>query len=345
MRRAVINLRDRRPVWRIPDEAAAAITRAFPPGWEVIEVRAEVDGRGDGGGVSAEALAAVRGAEVHLGFGFPRSLFLAARDTPDPALRWVHSGTAGIGAMLYPEMLGSDVMLTNSAGVHAPAMAETVIAMILHFARGLDVAVRAQQRGEWGADSFESGRWTREVDGATLGLVGLGGIGREVSRRALALGMRVVAVRRARAAGPDGVEIFSGDGALDTLLQRSDYVVLAAPATRETRAMIGARELGLMKTGAVLINVARGDLIADEDALAAALSEGRLRGAGLDVFRDEPLPSSSPLWGLPNVLITPHVSATSSRFWERETRLILENVRRYLGGEELLNLVDKVRGY
>lgn len=345
MRRAVLNLRDSRPVWRIPDDAAAAIVRAFPAGWEIIEVRAEVDGRGDGAGVSREALAAVRGAEVHLGFGFPRDLFLAATSSSGESLRWVHTGTAGIGSLLYPEMLASDVILTNSAGVHAPAMAETVIAMILHFARGLDIAVRAQQHREWVAASFEDGRSTREIAGATVGIVGFGGIGREVARRARTLGMRVVALRRSPAPAPEGVEMLSGERALDTLLASSDYVVLTAPATPETRGMIGARQLDLIRRGAVLINVSRGDLLADESALAAALSDGRLRGAGLDVFREEPLPATSPLWDLPNVLITPHVSATTDRFWIRETELILENIRRYVRGERLLNVVDKRRGY
>jgi phosphoglycerate dehydrogenase-like enzyme len=185
--------------------------------------------------------------------------------------------------------------------------------------------------------------------------VGLGGIGREVAWRVRALGMNVVAVRRGRraeelagsgsGAKEEGAfEVLRGDGGLRALLSRSDYVVIAVPSTRETRGMIGAGELAAMRRDAVLINVARGDVV-DEDALVEALRGGRLRGAALDVFREEPLPSGSPLWGLPNVLITPHVSGTTDRFWTRETELITENVARYLSGRALRNIVDKSAGY
>src|SRR5690606_1309241 len=184
----------------------------------------------------------------------------------------------------------------------------------------------------------------REVAGTTLGLVGFGGIGREVASRARALGMEVLALRRRRAEAPQGVEVHSGPEGLAELLRRSDHLVLALPETPETRGMIGAAELAGMKEGAVLVNVARGGVL-DEEALARALEGGRLRGAALDVFREEPLPPESPLWGLPNVLVTAHVSATSRGFWRRETDLIVENLRRYLAGEPLLNEVDKQAGY
>jgi phosphoglycerate dehydrogenase-like enzyme len=286
----------------------------------------------------------------------PRELFLAAT-RENAQLRWVHSATAGIGSMLYAEMLASDVLLTNSAGIHAPPMAETVMGMILHFARGLDVAVRAQADGVWAAHRFEEEPGVaREIAGATVGIVGLGGIGREVAWRARALGMQVVAVRRrgmgagasAGASASVGDEwetaVLRGADALRTLLAGSDYVVVAVPSTRETRGMIGAAELAALRPGAVLINVARGDIV-DEDALVEALRGGRLRGAALDVFRTEPLPPESALWTLPNVLITPHVSGTTDRFWARETELITENVARYLGGRALRNIVDKRVGY
>jgi phosphoglycerate dehydrogenase-like enzyme len=355
----VLNLIDGRAVWRAPGSALEAIGAAFPGGWEVCVVREPVDGRGDGGGVTQSALSAVRGAEVYLGFGMPRELFLAAT-REDAQLRWVHSATAGIGSMLYPEMLASDVLLTNSAGIHAPPMAETVLGMMLHFARGLDVAVRAQAEGVWAAHRFEEEPGVaREVAGATVGIVGLGGIGREVARRARAVGMNVVAVRRRSAAetfagsgagaGAGSMEggaheVLQGPGALAALLARSDYVLIAVPSTRETRGMIGAAELAAMRRDAVLINVARGDIV-DEDALVEALRGGRLRGAALDVFREEPLPSASPLWRLPNVLITPHVSGTTDGFWPRETELITDNVGRYLGGRPLRNVVDRNAGY
>ncbi|MGH7555094.1 MAG: D-2-hydroxyacid dehydrogenase [Longimicrobiales bacterium] len=345
MRRAVLNLADDRNIWRIPESATEAIRLAFPAGWEVAVVQDAVDGRGDGGGVSAAALSAIKGAEVYLGFGLPRELFLTAVCEEGSQLRWAHTATAGIGSLLYPEMVQSNVILTNSAGVHGPAMAETVLAMVLHFARGLDVAVRAQARREWSASRFEEEFGIgREISGATLGIVGLGGVGREIAWRGRAVGMNVVALRRNAGGSEDGVELITGDDALRTLLARSDYVVISVPSTRETRGMIGARELAAMRADAVLVNVARGEVV-DEDALVEVLRAGRLRGAALDVFRTEPLPAESPLWDLPNVLILPHVSGTTDRFWSREAALIVDNVRRYLGVEPLRNVVDKAIGY
>jgi phosphoglycerate dehydrogenase-like enzyme len=340
-RRAVINLKDARPLWSIPDAHAAHIAAAFPVDWQVTRVDAAADGRGDGSGVTPEALAAAPGTEVWIGYGLPEEILAAAGDT----LRWAHTGTAGIAALLYPRMLDADLLLTNSAGVHAPAMAETVIAMALHFARGFDITLRAQQAARWDPAPFdEDTDRVRELAGATLGLVGMGGIGREVARRAVALGMHVIAVRRHDRPAPAGVQLLRGDDALGTLLDRSDIVVLALPATSETRGLIDAAALRRMRSDAVLINVARGDVL-DEDALLHALRSGALRGAGLDVFRTEPLPADSLFWSLPNVLITPHVSAATSRFWERESELIIENIGRYLDGTPLRNVVDRQAGY
>jgi phosphoglycerate dehydrogenase-like enzyme len=224
-------------------------------------------------------------------------------------------------------------------------MADTVLAMILHFARGIDFAVRAQAEARWDKAPFDAVDMPlRELSECTVGIVGLGGIGRAVARRAVALGMRVVATRRSGREGPEGVEVFSGEDALHRILPQCDFLVIAVPQTDATRAMIGARELAMLPARAVVINVARGGVI-DEDALIAALREGRLRGAGLDVFQHEPLPEDSPLWALPNVLVLPHVSGASHRFWRRQTDLIIQNLRRYAAGEPLLNTVDKQAGY
>ncbi len=343
-RRLVLDLRDRRPLWAIPGWAVEEVRAALPAGWEVVEVRAEADGRGDGGAPSDEALAAVRGAEVYAGFGVPRALFLAATAGEGARLRWAHSAAAGVGAALYPEMRASDVVLTNSAGIHAEPMAETAMGMLLHFARGLDLAVRAQAARHWDKEPFERlSSPVREVAGTTLGILGLGGIGRAVARRGAALGMRVVATRR-RAGDVEGVDVLSGRGALDRLLAASDHLVVAAPLTDETRGMLGARELALLPDGAVLVNLSRGGVV-DEEALVAALRDGRLRGAGLDVFATEPLPPESPLWDLPNTLLTPHVSGTSRQFWRRQVDLLVANLRRHLSGDPLLNTVDKSAGY
>jgi phosphoglycerate dehydrogenase-like enzyme len=343
-RRAVINLRDDRPAWALPDWAAQHIRDSFPAEWEVIEVGAGVSARGDGGGVSAEALDAVAGAEVYFGFGFPHALFEAAT-RPNQFLRWVHSGSAGVASALYPEFMASDITLTNSAGIHAPPIAETALAMILHFARGIDFATRSQARREWGKSPFEDrSDAVREIADSTLGIYGLGGIGRELAWRASALGMKVIATKRNDRTGPAGVDLLRGDHALDALLEQSDYLVVAAPSTRETRNSIDAAALSRMKRTAVLINVSRGDII-DEAALIAALRDNRIRGAGLDVFVTEPLPSTSEFYALENVLVTPHVSATTTEYWRREVHLIVENIERYLAGRPLRNAVDKQAGY
>jgi phosphoglycerate dehydrogenase-like enzyme len=260
-------------------------------------------------------------------------------------LRWIHSGSAGVRALLHRELVESDVVLTNSAGVHAPPMAEAVLGMVLHFGRGFDHAVHSQVRREWGKPPFENdGVAAREVQGATLGILGYGGIGQEVAWRARGLGMRVIALRRRPIPADDGVELLSGADAFEQLLRRSDYLVICAPSTTATSGLLGSAELALLRPGSVLINVARGEVV-EEQALVAALRSRHLRGAGLDVFVHEPLPPESELWSLDNVLITPHVSGTTDRFWRREVDLITENVRRYAAGMPLRNQVDKQAGY
>lgn len=342
MRRAVFNMRDERPVWAPPADLTRRLREALGDGWELVEVTAPVTGRGDGGGSSAEAARAIDGAEIYFGLGLPRDLLLAG--LAGGRLRWIHTGAAGVASLLHDELVDSGIVLTNSAGIHAVPVAETVAGMMLHFARGLDYAVRAQQRSEWRSEDYErSDNGIRELAGSTLGIVGYGGIGREVARRARALDMHVAALRRTPG-HDDLAELVTGEDALGRLLEMSDVVVLSVPATTATRGMIGRAELSRLPRGAVLINVARGSVV-DEAALLDALRSGHLRGAGLDVFEREPLPPASPFWGLPNVLITPHVSSTSPRYWEREAELILTNVRRYLEGGTLINVVDPGAGY
>ncbi len=344
MSRLVVDMQDVRSIWSLPEWTVREIREALPPSWEVVVMETPADGSGDGATrVDPRTLESVRDAEVYLGFGIPAEILRAGT-----SLRWVHSGAAGVGGSLTPEMLASEVVFTNSAGIHGPPMAETVVAMILHFARGLDFAVRAQARTEWWKEPFYRGDTpVREVAGSTVGILGYGGIGREVARRVLALGARVLALR-SPGGGPegsgDGVTVLRGESGLDRLLAESDYLVVSAPETPRTRGIVGREALARLKEGAVLLNVSRGALV-DEDALVDALREGRLRGAGLDVFRREPLPRDHPLWGLDGVLVTPHVSAVSRGFWRRETDLIVENVGRFLSGDELLNVVDKQAGY
>lgn len=342
-RRFVIDMfSSRQPMWCMPDVDADRIRQSLPADWELVRVREEADGSGDGVPRSSQPLLqALRGAEVYCGFGVPREIFAAS-----DRLRWVHSGAAGVGGSLFPEMLESDVVFTNSAGTHGVPMAEHVVAMMFHFARGLDLSEGSRRRRSWERERIAgAGSPVQELAGATVGIVGYGGIGREVGRRASGLGMKVWATKRnPEGERPPEVERLLGPAELPELLAAADYVVLTVPHTPETDGLIGAAELAAMKRTAVLINVARGRLV-DEEALIGALQSGAIRGAGLDVYREEPLPQASPLWDLENVCLTPHVGAVSPRFWARETELIIENTRRYLTGEPLLNVVNKRAGY
>ena len=334
---------DSRPIMRLPDGLEERLRAALTFGWEVVRVRAATSGRGDGvADASPEAIEAARDAEIYLGFGAPASIVAAGE-----CLRWMHSGTAGVSGAITPALRESGIVFTNSAGVHAPAVAESAIAMMLHFARGFDVAVRAQAAGEWRSEPFEAEpSIAQELAGATLGIIGYGGIGRETARRASALGMRVIAARR-RASKQEvdevGTTIVAGRDGLDRVLAEAQYLLLSAPETAETRGLMSGPAFERMRRGAVLVNVSRGALV-DEEALVRAL-RANLRGAALDVFATEPLPASSPLWRMPNVLVTPHVSGFTARFWERETKLLLDNLERYLKGRLLRNVVDLTAGY
>jgi phosphoglycerate dehydrogenase-like enzyme len=340
MRRMVLDMDDRRPVFAMPDAVPERIRAELPDGWALVVVQARSDGSGDGVGLATEeALAAVADAEVYFGLGIPSAILDAG-----PQLRWVHTGTAGVGSWLTPRMRERDILFTNSAGVFGPAMAETVLAFLLHFARGLHVAQRGQRRGTWDKAGFDGPELpVRELGRSTVGIVGLGGVGRDVAWRCAALGARVLGLRR-RPGRVDGVETLHGPAGLDRILRESDYVVVTAPETKETAGMLDAGALARMQPHAVLVNVGRGRIV-DGDALVAALRDGTIGGAALDVFATEPLPDGHPLWTAPNVLLTPHVSAYTEHYWEREVELVVANVRRYVSGQPLLNVVDKSAGY
>ena len=331
------------PVWRLRPEGASAIRNAAPPGWRTHIVAAPTVSDGDGGTApSAESMEAIRDAEVYVGFGISRALFTEAR-----RLRWVHSAAAGVGSALFPEMLASDVVLTNSAGVHAIPIAEHVVGGILHFLRGFDVALERQRTSTWEREVFVgSDSPMRELRGATVVVVGAGGLGSEIARRCTAFGAHCVGVRRRPERGrPDGFERVVGSDALEGELPGADILVIAAPSTSGTKAMVSRARLAMLPPHAIVVNVARGTLL-DEEALADQLSAGRLRGAVLDVTHREPLARESRLWQLRSVLLTPHVSAVSpAGFWERELALFLDNWRRYVAGEPLRNVVDKREGY
>jgi phosphoglycerate dehydrogenase-like enzyme len=261
-------------------------------------------------------------------------------------LRWIHSPAAAVHALIIPEVVASDVVVTNARDVHAPVVAEHVIALVLALAKRLPSAFRYQQARQWAQDEMwrESPR-PREIAGATLGLVGLGSIGQETARRAAGLGMQVVAVREhVQNPQPPSVSKVLAPDQLDEMLRVANYVALAAPLTPRTRALINRDRLRQMKRDAYLINVSRGALV-DHVALLDALEEQQIAGAALDVFEKEPLPADSPLWKNERVLITPHTAALTDKLWERHYALFSENLRRFLAGAPLLNVVDKARGY
>jgi phosphoglycerate dehydrogenase-like enzyme len=268
-------------------------------------------------------------------------------------LRWIHSPAAAVHLLMIPEIINSNIVVTNAGSVHGPVVAEHVMAQVLALAKRLPSAVRYQQQHKWAQDELwhEQPR-PREIAGATLGLIGLGNIGSEVARRALALSMNIVAVREhpqksveipCASFASSAVKVLGLDQ-LDVMLAETDYVVLAAPLTPRTRALINAERLARMKPDACLINVSRGALV-DEAALADALRRRQIGGAALDVFEEEPLPPESPLWDLDNVLITPHSAALTDKLWDRHFALIAENLRRFTAGSPLVNVVDKAKGY
>ncbi len=261
-------------------------------------------------------------------------------------LRWVQSPAAGVGGLLFPELVASRVIVTSARGIRARSMAEHVIAVTLALSRQLPAAFRFQARHHWGQDALEGASTAIEpIRGRAMGIVGLGSIGAEIARLAAPLGLRVRGIRR-RTDGPlpEGVEHVLPPDRLHELLAWSDIVVLAAPLTPATRGLIGAAEITVMKRGAFLVNIGRGKLVVDE-AIVDGLASGRIGGAALDVFTHEPLGADSPYWDAPNVIVTPHVSGAMADYWTPLVALFTENLRRFDRGDPLLNEVDKRAGY
>jgi len=260
-------------------------------------------------------------------------------------LQWIHCPAAGVSQLWVPGLAESAVTVTNAGTVHAVPVAEHTIALVLALARRLPDSFHYQAERRWGqVESWEGRHLPAEINGKTLGLIGLGCIGREVAARGKALGMRVAAVKRDPSQGAEFADRVYSPPQLPALLAEADYLVLAAPDTPETRHRIGEAELRCLKPTAFLINISRGSLV-DTEALTRALESGALAGAALDVTEPEPLPPEHRLWKLKNVLITPHLAGSTDRFWQRQADLLTENLRRYLAGEPLLNLVDKKKGY
>jgi phosphoglycerate dehydrogenase-like enzyme len=273
---------------------------------------------------------------LFLRWGLDRETFRRlVADTPN--LRWIHTISAGVEHVLFPELIESDIVLTNASGVFNTPIAEAVLGYMLAVAKRLPEFLEYQRLHRWQKLPL------KELRGQVVGIVGLGDMGTEVARLSQAFGMSVLGLQRQPRRNEYADETLPPED-LHDLLGRSDFVVIAAPLTEETRGMIGRPELRAMKQDAWLINIARGPIV-DQEALVAALQEERIGGACLDVFVEEPLPADSPLWDLPNVIITPHNSWSSPCLDERAAELFLENLRRFAAGEPLLNVVDKRAGY
>jgi phosphoglycerate dehydrogenase-like enzyme len=258
-------------------------------------------------------------------------------------LKWVHVHFAGVNRLLsVPELVQSEIIVTNAAGVSSKAIADQVIGYLITFSRALVPQIQAQQRKEW-AWSYQRLRQI-ELDGQTLGIVGYGNIGGELAKRAKGFGMRVIATKNDTAGNFPHVDEMLHSGELNILLAESDYVVICAPLTPETQGLIGRSQFEQMKPSAYFINIARGQLV-KENEMIEILREKRIAGAALDVFEVEPLPADSPLWELDNVLITPHSTGHFEHFMERTMSFFADQLRRYLSGQPLVNQVDKKRGY
>ncbi len=282
-------------------------------------------------------LEALPGAEILFGWDFADASLAEGWAAAD-ALRWVHWGGAGVDAALFPALRESSIPLTSSRGVFDQAMAEYVAGLVVALAKRLPETLALQARREW--------RWrmSERLAGRPALVVGAGSIGRAVARALTGLGLEVSGVaRRQRDRDPDFVAVH-GRGGLDAALATADFVVITTPLTDETRGLFDAARIARMHRGARLVNVGRGPVV-DEAALVEALAEERIAGAALDVFVDEPLDAESPLWTMPNVIVSPHMSGDFLGSHEALVALFADNLRRYVAGDSLLNPVDKGLGY
>lgn len=274
-------------------------------------------------------------AEVILG-GISREEFRMARN-----LRWIQATGAGVDGLLFPELVESDVILTNASGVHPIPIAEHTFALILAITRGLIKSFEGKRRKEW----LHNEVFIDELYGKTIGIIGYGRIGQGIARLAKGFGMRVIGLKRDPGKEVEvKPDVLLGKDSLDILLKESDVVVIIVPLTKETYHMIGERELRLMKPTSILINVARGKVV-DESALIKALKEKWIFSAGLDVFETEPLPPESELWGLDNVIITPHIAGLNPHYTDRLLDIFIRNLQAYPDISKMINVVDKRLGY
>ncbi|MCC5637182.1 D-2-hydroxyacid dehydrogenase [Nostoc sp. CHAB 5844] len=311
----------------LPIEIAAEIEPHLPADTKVVLV--DSNGNLDNDGT---------GAEVYLSWFFLKSHILHQVLAAAPALRWHHAPNAGVNHILTPAYLERDLILTNGAGVHAIPIAEFVLTYILSHTKHLAELQASQAERQW-----KRGFPIQELTDATLLIIGAGGIGQAIASRAKAFEMKIIGTRRHPQALPN-FDLVVGVDEWRSLLSEVDYLVVATPLTSETQGLIDETVLRSLSPHAYLINIARGAVV-DEQALIKALTEGWIAGAALDTVVKEPLPSDSPLWTVPNLLITPHCSGHSPKVKQRSIELFLDNFNRYQTGQPLRNVVDKQAGY
>jgi phosphoglycerate dehydrogenase-like enzyme len=316
------------PAWTLPDWAVDELKRGFPD-TEVVKLTSR-----------ERVLDEISNADV-LFTWLVRPVEIAAAKK----LRWIHTGMSGLSFILIPEVIHSDLIVTNSKGVHAIPIAEHTIALMLQLARRLPQCYTHQQQAIWRrSEIWESAVPFDELHGRTVCIVGVGAIGTEIARRAHAFGMRIIGIRKNVDVPADCIERMYPLNLLDEILPSIDYLVIAAPTTAETVGVIGRRQFERMKRSAFVVNIARGEII-DQEALVDALNSGTIAGAGLDVFVPDPLPDGHPLFSTKNLIITPHVSGVSTMLWRRIMNLWIDNIVRFREGRPMINVVDKRKGY
>ena len=324
----LIALHHRNPAWIAPPWFTERLMRDFPQ-LEVVQLP-NYD----------RVIAEIADAELAITWSLRPDQIAAAKK-----LRWIHSTAAAVHALMTPDLVAGDVVVTSARAVHGPVVAEHALALAFALAKRIPQAARAQQRKHWAQLEIANGEIRpRELRESTLAIIGIGSIGSALARLAKSIGMRVLGVREHPEHGDPSVEQMFGFDQLGEAVHQADFTVLAVPVTPKTHHLMNAERLALMRRDGYLINVGRGVLI-DEEALIAALRRDQFAGAGLDVTAEEPLAQDSPLWSMENVLITPHIGGYADKMWERHYELFSENLRRHLAGEPLLWIVDKQRGY
>ena len=281
-----------------------------------------------------EAKQKIAGADAFFGTITPSVLAAATQ------LRWIQTPMAGLERYFFPALIEHPVQVTNMRGIFADMIPDHVLCFILCFARDMHTLIRRQLKHEWAKGEVR----VRHLPDSTLGIVGLGGIGYGVARRAAPHGLRIIAVDPRREDRPPEVAELWKPDRLDDLLAESDFVAVCAPETPETRGLFTAEKFAKMKPGAIFINVGRGRVV-KLDALTEALQQGRIAGAALDVYEQEPLPADHPLWAMDNVILTPHVAGISTHEEDRRLDVLAKNLRRFVAGQPLMNVVDKAGGY